>query len=111
MFASIIGSYLIRKKSENISDYIKIPLTGVLIATWIMMLYSIVRILTMNPDAWVSEYNKIKGIMPVSMTLDEFKSLTINGTIIGFFVVSVINAGLAVIGGLIGKYIFKQNKE
>jgi len=111
LFTSLMGSYLISKKSANISDYVKIPVIGVLIATWIMMLYSIVKILAMSPDDWISEYNKIKDIMPVSMTLEEFKNITVNGIVTGLFVVSAINAGLATIGGLIGRYILSKTQK
>lgn len=105
-FTGVVGGYMIsRKNTKNDLSYILVPALGAAAASLLLMAYSILQMTGMSDIQWASEFERAKSFLPSNTTLEDFRSLSTSGSVLGLVVSGLINFGLGGIGGLAGRTV------
>lgn len=112
-FASIAGGFFVAKKTREIKPALLVPAVAAFLAGLVLVGLGLLQVILYSDEQLKAELVKAQefglGVFG-DMTVDEFRGFLLTSTLFGAVFVGLINFGLGLAGGLVGRKIALMKK-
>ncbi|MBI4044999.1 MAG: hypothetical protein HY392_04795 [Candidatus Diapherotrites archaeon] len=112
-FASIAGGFFIAKKTREMKPALLVPATAAFLAGLVIVGLGLLQVVLYSDEQLGLELVKASELglgFFSDMTVDEFRGFLLTSTLFGAVFVALLNFGLGITGGLVGRQVALMKK-